>query len=79
MGLGHVESREGILEKIPVEEGWADVIIRHGVIHSCADKALVFDELRRVLRPGGSLRLANIANGRPVPEAAVRNVDLWTA
>ena len=39
----------------------------------------VFEEIRRVLRPGGRLQFADIANGKPVPASAVRNIDLWTA
>jgi arsenite methyltransferase len=38
----------------------------------------VFAEILRVLRPGGRLRFDDIANGRPVPSEAVRDIDLWT-
>ena len=79
MGLGHVEFRDGLLEEMPVEDGWADVVISNGVINLCADKRGVFAEIMRVLKPGGRLQFADIANGQPVPEAAVRNIDLWTA
>jgi arsenite methyltransferase len=79
MGLKNVEFREGLLEEIPVEDGWADVVISNGVINLCADKKRVFSELWRVLRPGGKLQLGDIANGKPVPESAIRNIDLWTA
>jgi len=79
MGLGHVEFREGILEEMPVEDGWADVLISNGVINLCADKKRVFDEIWRILRPGGRLQFGDIANGKPVPEAAIHNIDLWTA
>jgi arsenite methyltransferase len=78
MGLGHVEFRKGIIEELPVENGWADVVISNGVINLCADKRRVFNEIMRVLRPGGRLQFADIATGRTVPEAAVRNIDLWT-
>jgi SAM-dependent methyltransferase len=44
----------------------------------CADKQAVFAEIRRVLRPGGWLQFADIANGRPVPVEAMRDIDLWT-
>jgi arsenite methyltransferase len=77
-GLGHVEFREGLAEELPVEDGWADVVLSNGVINLCADKRAVFVELRRVLRPGGWLQFADIANGRPVPPEALRDVDLWT-
>jgi SAM-dependent methyltransferase len=73
-----VEFREGLAEALPVEDRWADVVISNGVINLCADKRAVFDEIRRVLRPGGVLQFADIANGRPVPEEAMRQIDLWT-
>ncbi len=79
MGLDHVEFREGLIEEMPVEDGWADVVISNGVINLCADKEKVFDEIWRVLRPGGTLQYADIANGAPVPEGARQNIDLWTA
>ncbi len=78
LGLGHVEFRYGIAESMPVEDGWADVVISNGVINLCADKRAVFEEIRRVLRPGGRLQFADIANGRPVPLEALRDIDLWT-
>jgi len=74
----HVEFREGLAEAMPVETGWADVVISNGVINLCADKQAVFAEIFRVLRPGGVLQFADIANGRPVPIEAMRDVDLWT-
>jgi ubiquinone/menaquinone biosynthesis C-methylase UbiE len=79
MGLSNVEFREGILEKLPVEDAWADVVISNGVINLCADKQQAFSEIRRVLKSGGYLQFADIANGKPVPASAVANIDLWTA
>jgi arsenite methyltransferase len=78
LGLAHVEFREGLAEALPVESGWADVVISNGVINLCADKRAVFSEIRRVIRPGGTLQFADIANGRPVPPEAMRDIDLWT-
>lgn len=78
-GLANVGFREGLIEQMPVEDGWADVVISNGVINLCADKRAAFAEIWRVLRPGGRLQFADIANGKPVPESARANVDLWTA
>jgi arsenite methyltransferase len=76
--LEHVEFRPGLAEALPVEDAWADVVISNGVINLCADKRTVFNEIRRVLRPGGTLQFADIANGRPIPPEALRDIDLWT-
>lgn len=78
-GFDHVEFREGLIEDMPVEDGWADVVISNGVINLCSDKKRVFAEIKRILRPGGRLQFADIANGKPVPESAIANIDLWTA
>lgn len=78
MGLNQVEFREGLLEKLPVEDGWADIVISNGVINLCADKKVVFSESWRVLRSGGWLQFGDIANGKPVPAGALRDIDLWT-
>ena len=78
LGLANVEFRDGLAEALPVGDGWADVVISNGVINLCADKQAVFAEIRRVLRPGGRLQFADIANGRPVPAQALADIDLWT-
>jgi SAM-dependent methyltransferase len=78
LGVDQVEFREGLAEALPLPDGWADVVISNGVINLCADKAAVFTEIRRVLRPGGWLQFADIASGQPVPVEAMRDIDLWT-
>jgi arsenite methyltransferase len=78
LGLRNVEFRNGLLEAMPMEDGWADVVISNGVINLCPDKRVVFDEIRRVLRPGGFLQFADIATGKPLPPQCLRDVDLWT-
>jgi ubiquinone/menaquinone biosynthesis C-methylase UbiE len=78
LGMANVEFRRGLAEELPVDDGWADVVISNGVINLCADKQAVFAEILRVLRPGGVLQFADIANGRPVPPEALRDIDLWT-
>jgi arsenite methyltransferase len=78
LGLEHVGFREGIAEQLPIEDGWADVVISNGVLNLMADKAAVFAEIHRALRPGGRLQFADIAIGREVPGEARCDVDLWT-
>jgi arsenite methyltransferase len=78
LDLSNVEFREGLAESLPVEHSWADAVISNGVVNLCADKRQAFAEIFRVLRPGGVLQFADIANGRPVPPEALRDIDLWT-
>ncbi len=78
LGAAHVSFREGLAEAIPIDDAWADAVISNGVINLCADKQAVFAEIHRILRPGGVLQFADIANGRPVPLEALRDIDLWT-
>jgi arsenite methyltransferase len=77
LGLAHVQFREGLAESLPVPDCWADVVISNGVINLCADKQAVFAEIFRVLRPGGRLQFADIANSHTVPAEARRDIDLW--
>ena len=51
-GHRHVEIREALAEQLPVEAGWADVIISNGVFNLLVDKPSALAEMRRVLKPG---------------------------
>jgi SAM-dependent methyltransferase len=77
-GLTNVEFREGILEALPVEAGWADVVISNGVLNLVPDKAVALAEMFRVLRPGGRLQAADIVLERPVSASSKQDVSLWT-
>jgi arsenite methyltransferase len=76
--LDNVDFRQGLIEDLPVEDGWADVVISNGVINLCPDKMGVYRQIFRVLRPGGRMTIADICLERPVPESALRDIDLWT-
>ena len=78
LGLANVEFREGFIEDLPVEDGWADVVISNGVINLCPDKIGVYRQIFRVLKPRGRMTVADICLERPVPEEALRDIDLWT-
>jgi SAM-dependent methyltransferase len=78
MALQNIEFRQGLIENLPVEDEWADVVIGNGSINLCADKRRVIAEIRRVLKPEGRLQFAEIASGQSVPEAALHHIDLWT-
>jgi arsenite methyltransferase len=77
-GIEQLEFKEGYLEEIPVEDGWADVVISNGVVNLSPDKREVFGEIHRVLKPGGRIQIADILVSRPVSDAAKQKIDLWT-
>jgi ubiquinone/menaquinone biosynthesis C-methylase UbiE len=76
-GFDHVEFRQGYAETLPVDDGWADVIISNGVVNLCPDKVAVFQEMNRVLKPGGRIQIGDIMVQKAVPDGAKRDIDLW--
>ena len=76
-GAQNVSFRQGLLEELPVEDGWADVVISNGAINLAPDKDHAFRELNRVLKPGGWLQVADILVEKPIPDGAKLNIDLW--
>jgi arsenite methyltransferase len=77
-GLENVEFEEGYAEALPVEDGWADVVISNGVLNLMPDKAATLEEMSRVLKHGGRLQIGDILVQKAVPESAKRKIDLWT-
>ena len=78
MGLANVELHEALIESLPLEDASVDVVISNGVIDLVPDKDAVFDEIDRVLRPGGRLQLADVVIHHEVSEDARKRIDLWT-
>jgi SAM-dependent methyltransferase len=77
MGATNVDFREGYAEGLPVEDGWADVVISNGVMNLFPDKLAGLREMARVLRPGGRLQVGDILVERAVPDDAKQKIDLW--
>jgi arsenite methyltransferase len=78
MGLENVELHEALIEALPLEDASVDVVISNGVIDLVPDKDAVFDEIDRVLRPGGRLQVADVVIHHEVSEDARKRIDLWT-
>jgi SAM-dependent methyltransferase len=78
MGLENVELHESLIEAVPLDDASVDLVISNGVIDLVPDKERVFDEIDRVLRPGGRLQLADVVIHEEVSEDARARIDLWT-
>ena len=78
MGLTNVEVHQGPIERLPLPDESVDVVISNGVIDLVPDKDAVFSEIKRVLKPGGRVQIADVVIHREVSEEAKRDIDLWT-
>lgn len=77
LGLSNVEFRQGYLEALPVDSNSVDVIISNCVINLSPDKARVFGEAFRVLRPGGRLAVSDIVTDGPLPDPIKKSLSAW--
>lgn len=78
-GFGNVSYRKGYIEKVPLADASADVVISNGVINLATDKGEVFRETARLLKPNGRLVLSDIVTETPLSESIVCNATLWAA
>ncbi len=67
-GFNNVEFRQGDIEELPVSDNTVDVVVSNCVLNLVPDKAKVFSEIRRVLRPGGHFSISDVVLRGDLPK-----------
>jgi SAM-dependent methyltransferase len=77
-GFTNVEFRKGYIEALPVADASIDVVISNCVINLVPDKAAVYREIARVLRPGGRFIVSDVVLDAPLPVAIAASAAAFT-
>ncbi len=77
LGYNNVEFREGDIEDLPVSDATIDVIVSNCVLNLVPNKAGVFKEMFRVMKPGGHFSISDVVLQGELPEALQKEAELY--
>jgi len=74
---GNIEIVAAEAENIPVPDASVDVVTSNGVLNLVPDKKKAFQEIFRILKPGGRVQIADIVVSQEVSESCRSDPKLW--
>ena len=77
LGFNNVEFRFGDIEKMPITANTGDVIISNCVLNLVPDKTKAFQEIYRVLKPGGHFSVSDIVASGELPASIKAGAELY--
>jgi SAM-dependent methyltransferase len=78
LGAANVEFRLAEIERLPIPDNRADLVISNCVINLSASKASVYKEIFRVLKPGGRISISDVLRSGEIPEALKNDPSAYT-
>ena len=76
--LTNIEVIQVDAENIPFQDAMFDVVISNGVINLSPNKLQLFQEIHRVLKPGGRLQFADIVTEKKLPVELTGSLEAWS-
>ncbi len=77
LGYGNVEFREGEIENLPLGKGVADVVVSNCVLNLVPDKQAAFNEVYRVLKPGGHFSISDVVTKGALPPHLKKAAEMY--
>ncbi len=77
LGFVNVEFRQGDIEHMPVGPNMADVVVSNCVLNLVPNKDAVFQEIFRVLKPGGHFSISDVVLSGELPDALRKDAEMY--
>lgn len=77
LGYNNVEFRQGDIENLPVSDASVDVVVSNCVLNLVPNKARVFAEIMRVLKPGAHFSISDVVLDGPLPDSLQQAAEMY--